>query len=130
MSGEYELTTRLKLGFGKKYYKIQNKFINKIHTSMFKLCILLRTISSQHKLNSNLKFTNKKEMKQKMGKEKELLCAGPFSPSPRPSNSLPNPHGPSSPAAGIRVPTGGPSWSVSPRLFRIGFPASCRTLER
>jgi hypothetical protein len=29
MSGEYELATRLKLGFGKKYYKIQNEFINK-----------------------------------------------------------------------------------------------------
>jgi hypothetical protein len=25
MSGENELATRLKLGFGKKYYKIQNK---------------------------------------------------------------------------------------------------------
>jgi hypothetical protein len=37
MSGEYELATRLKLEFRKKYYKIQNKFINEFHDSMTKL---------------------------------------------------------------------------------------------
>jgi hypothetical protein len=63
-----------------------------------------------------------KENKIKKKREQTSRCA--VFPSPRPSNSLPHPRGPFTPTAGILVPIGGLSRSVSPRLFCTGLPAS------